>query len=81
MNSAALSIPASDDAITVQPCGWSPDELRAMVAQEIELRAIIVDYYRSQMVRMLPVHYITIPTVFGKCDHHPSPSPLTRPAM
>ena len=58
MNSAALTIPASDDAITVQPCGWSPDELRAMVAQEIELRAIIVDYYRSQMVANK--HYYTL---------------------
>ena len=58
MHSAALTIPASDDAITVQPCGWSPDELRAMVAQEIELRAIIVDYYRSQMVSSK--HYYTL---------------------
>ena len=58
MNSAALTIQASDDAITVQPCGWSPDELRAMVAQEIELRAIIVDYYRSQMVASK--HYYTL---------------------
>ena len=58
MNSAALTIQASNDAITVQPCGWSPDELRAMVAQEIELRAIIVDYYRSQMVSSK--HYYTL---------------------
>jgi hypothetical protein len=50
MDSTTLTIPASDNALTVQPCGWSPDELRAMVAQEIELRAIIVDYYRSQMM-------------------------------
>ena len=58
MNSTALTIQASDDAITVQPCGWSPDELRAMVAQEIELRSIIVDYYRSQMVASK--HYYTL---------------------
>ena len=58
MNSAALTIQASDDALTVQPCGWSPDELRAMVAQEIELRSIIVDYYRSQMVANK--HYYTL---------------------
>ena len=58
MDSTALTIPASDTALTVQPCGWSPDELRAMVAQEIELRAIIVDYYRSQMVSSK--HYYTL---------------------
>ena len=29
---------------------WSPDELKAMVSQEIELRSIVVEYYRSQMI-------------------------------
>jgi hypothetical protein len=58
MDSTTLTIPTSETALTVQPCGWSPDELRAMVAQEIELRAIIVDYYRSQMVGNK--HYYTL---------------------
>lgn len=37
---------------------WSPDELRTMVAQEIELRTIVVDYYRSQMTPNH--HYYTL---------------------
>ena len=32
-------------------------------------------------IRMPTVHYITIPTLFGMRDHHPSPSSPTRPAM
>lgn len=50
MDTTASTIPTAETAITVQPCGWSPDELRAMVAQEQELRTIIVEYYRSQMI-------------------------------
>ena len=45
----ALSTSTPDEApVAVLTAGWSPDELRAMVAQEVELRSIIVDYYRSK---------------------------------
>src|SRR6266853_2909814 len=35
----------------------------------------------SCIVGIPTVHYIIIPTVFGICDHHPSPSSPARPAM
>ena len=51
-----VSLPA---ASAVPFADWSPDELRVMVAQEEELRSIIVEYYRSQMIEKK--HYYRLP--------------------
>jgi hypothetical protein len=51
-NELIATMEAEDSAITQYDGGlssWSPNELRAMVSQEIELRSIVVEYYRSQM--------------------------------
>jgi hypothetical protein len=49
MDTTTLSIPASETVQAEGSSEWSPDELRDRVAQEQELRSIIVDYYRSNM--------------------------------
>ena len=56
MSTTAITIPETD--MTVQFGDWSPDDLRAMVAQEQELRSIILEYYRSQMIS--GKHYYTL---------------------
>ena len=63
MQPTRLALPTSvpdETSVAVLTAGWSPEELRAMVSQEIELRTIIVDYYRSQMREKK--HYYTLQT-------------------
>jgi hypothetical protein len=50
MDTTTLSIPASETVQAEGSSEWSPDELRDRVAQEQELRSIMVDYYRSNMI-------------------------------
>ena len=50
MTTSTTAIATAETDVTVQFGDWSPDDLRAMVAQEQELRSIIVEYYRSQMI-------------------------------
>jgi hypothetical protein len=50
MDTTTLSIPASETVQAEGSSEWSPDELRDRVAQEQALRAIMVDYYRSNMI-------------------------------
>ena len=49
-------------AVTVMPSrsmmSWQPDELRQRIAQEKELRQIVIEYYRSEMKP--DVHYYTM---------------------